>query len=287
MRRVLITGSRGFIGRNLAEACGNQFEFVGLDLAEGMDLRDPAALGRVDGPFHAVVHLAGLSFVPASHDRPYDYYSANFNTALAVAEFCRVRGVPLLIYPNTYVYGPPQWLPVDESHPIALPSPYHRSKHLAEGLLMGYFGPGQTRVVSLRVFNLYGPYQAEQFLVPQILRQACSGGSVTVRDLEPRRDFLHVNDFVRLIGAILDSTAPEAGVYNVGSGASCSVKEVIDLVSEILASELQVVNLNQRRTDEIMDCYADIRKARSAFNWAPAQSLRDGLSNLIGARTYV
>ena len=105
MKRVLITGSRGFVGRNLVEAWGSQFEFIGLDLAEGLDLRDPDTLNRLDGHFDAVVHLVGLNGVTGSYERPYDYYSTNFNTALAVAEFCRIRSVPLLVYPNTYVYG--------------------------------------------------------------------------------------------------------------------------------------------------------------------------------------
>ena len=281
MKRVLITGSRGFVGRNLIEACDQQFELIGVDLADGLDLRDPAALGRLEGAFDAVVHLAGLSFVPASFDRPYEYYSTNFNTALAIAEFCRARSVPLLIYPNTYVYGQPQRLPMNEAHPIALPSPYHKSKQIAEDMLMGYFGPGETRVVSLRVFNLYGPHQAAQFLVPKIIRQARLDGKVTVHDLEPRRDFIHVWDFARLIAAIIDQSAAASGVYNVGSGTSHSVKELIDLVGETLGRELEVISLGRRRKDEIMDCYADIRKARRVFGWTPAESLRGGLTNLL------
>jgi len=287
MKRVLVTGSRGFVGRNLLEVGAGAFEFVGLDLADGIDLRDPGAFSRLEGSFDAAIHLAGLSFVPESHSRPHDYYSVNFNTALAVAEYCRTKNVSLLIYPNTYVYGAPVILPVGELHPIALPSPYHRSKKLAEDLLLGYFDPSKTKVISLRVFNLYGPHQGKRFLLPQILEQAVKEGRVTVRDLEPRRDFLHIEDFVRLLIAILASVAPDPGVYNVGSGCSHAVRDLITLTSELLGRELQVVDLGERRPGEIMDCYADIRKVQRSFGWAPAKTLRDGVSGLLRDASYV
>jgi nucleoside-diphosphate-sugar epimerase len=281
MKRVLITGSQGFVGRNLIEALSPYFAITGIDLADGVDLTGPRSFERIKGQFDAVVHLAGVSFVPDSFERPFDFHRINFNGALNIAEYCRRHSIQTLLYPNTYIYGQPLRLPVDEAHPISLPSPYHKSKKLAEDLLLGYFNADQTQVVALRVFNLYGPHQDTRFLVPQILRDARASGRVTVRDLEPRRDFLYIKDFVRLIRLVLECRDAAAGVYNVGSGRSYSVAELIDLVRDQLGVPLEVKNLNDRRPNEIMDCYADITKVGRVFGWKPAYSLRDGLQELL------
>jgi nucleoside-diphosphate-sugar epimerase len=287
LKRVLITGSRGFVARHLTDELRGTFALTGVDLVDGIDLTKPGSLDAIDGDFHAVVHLAGLSFVPASFDRPADFCRVNFNGALTVAEFCRQRGVATLIYPNTYVYGQPQRLPVDESHPIALPSPYHLSKKLAEDLLLGYFGSAGTRVISLRVFNLYGPHQEPRFLIPQMVAEAGASGQITVCDLDPRRDYLHIKDFVRLMLQILFTEAPETGVYNVGSGQSHSVSDVIALLKELLGRPIAVRSLNQRRSGEIMDCCADITKVCRAFAWKPETSLGDGLRQLLAETQHV
>jgi UDP-glucose 4-epimerase len=281
LKRVLITGAAGFLGRNLARYLGSHFELLGVDLADGFDVCDPAAFERLPGSFDAVVHLAGLTFVPESHERPRDYYHVNLLSALNTAEFCRRRAVRVLIFPNTYVYGPPRKLPVDEDHPLVLPSPYHKSKKLAEDLLLGYFEAHQTKVVVFRVFNLYGPGQSDRFLIPGLLAQALRGNKVKVLDLEPRRDFLHIDDFVRLVGAVVGEETPAEGVYNVGTGRSYSVAEVVNLLATVLGRPLEMEDLGQRRKNEIMDCYADISKAKSTFGWQPRVSLEEGLTRLV------
>jgi UDP-glucose 4-epimerase len=287
MKRVLITGARGFVGCHLADELNEGFSVTGVDLTDGIDLANPASLDFLDGAFDAVIHLAGLSFVPASFERPAEFHRVNFNGALTVAEFCRRRGVRTLIYPNTYVYGQPHRLPVDEHHPIALPSPYHLSKKLAEDLLLGYFGTGVTQVVALRVFNLYGHHQNPQFLIPQMVAEACAFGRITVRDIEPRRDFLYIKDFVRLIRLVLEAGVLEGGIYNIGSGKSHSVADVIALIRELLGRPIEVRNLNERRLNEIMDCYADVSKVSRIFGWTPRYSLRDGLKDLLETTAYV
>jgi len=287
VKRVLITGVRGFVGRHLTDELGGEFSVTGIDLADGVDLTDPSSLDSLEGEFEAVVHLAGMSFVPASFERPAEFHRVNFNGALTVAEFCRRRGVRTLIYPNTYVYGQPHRLPVDEAHPIFLPSPYHHSKQLAENLLLGYFGAAETRVVALRVFNLYGEHQDPKFLIPQMIAEAFANGRITVRDTEPRRDFLYIKDFARLVRLVLEAGVPESGIYNVGSGQSHSVAEVVALVRELLARPIELRNLNERRPNEIMDCYADVTKVSRVFGWSPRHSLRDGLKDLLGTSAHV
>lgn len=287
MKRILVTGSEGFVGRHLMRGLASEHTMVGVDLADGLDLSDYASFERIEGKFDCVIHLAARSFVPESFAQPLAFYHTNVVGALHIAEFCRVRQVPCLIYPNTYVYGNPQHLPVSEQHPVALPSPYHRSKMLAEELLRGYFSPAETRVISLRVFNLFGPGQDSRFLVPQLIQQARMNTFVTVKDATPRRDFLYIRDFVALVASIVATGEPPAGVYNIGTGRSHSVAELVSTLSQVLSKPLRLEDARTPRPDEIMDCYADTTRAREAFGWSPKYALADGLRETLSGETHV
>ena len=101
-----------------------------------------------------------------------------------------------------------------------------------------------------------------------------------VKDLEPKRDYLYIKDMVSLIDLIINSKSAY-GVYNVGSGESYSVGQVIDLVVDILNKPINVKASGVRRESEVMDCYADIRKLVKDFDWIKKYSLRSGLADYI------
>ncbi len=287
MKRILITGSSGFIGRNLWPVLEQSHTVVGVSLSGGVDIAKPGALDHLKGDFDAVLHLAGKSYVPESFEKPAEYYHSNINGALTVAEFCRRRDVKNLIYANTYVYGPPEVLPVDELHRVFPGSPYHRSKLLAEELLLGYFPSSGTKVCSLRIFNLYGPHQDLRFLIPKLISEATSEGKVTIEDIEPRRDYIHISDFADLIIAIVGIGISESGIYNVGSGISTSVGELIEILRRCLPKPFEVICKGVRRPNEIMDCRADTRKLMCAFGWYPRIGLEAGVAGIAKWKIYV
>jgi len=281
MKQILITGSRGFIGKNIVEELSGNFRFTEIDLATGYDLLDPRSMDNIAGDFEAVIHLAGVTFVPDSYKRPQYFYDVNFNTTLNTAEFCRSRNIKKFIYLNTYVYGQPQYQPIDELHPIALPSPYHKSKKLAEDLVMGYFDLSDTKVYALRLFNIFGKHQDDKFLIPKMVMGAMHNRAIHVMDTAPKRDFIYITDFVNLIHKVLDSGNTESGIFNVGTGTSYSVLELIDEIKKLLGADIKVINENIRRENEIMDCRADISKVESTFHWQPKESFASGLAKYI------
>ena len=286
MKRLLITGSSGFIGRNVRPVLEHEHSVVGVNISGGVDITKAGALDYLGGDFDAVLHLAGKSYVPESFERPAEYYHANINGALTVAEFCRRRGVKDLIYANTYVYGSPQSLPIDEAHRVSPGSPYHRSKLLGEELLLGYFPSSGTKVCSLRIFNIYGPHQDPRFLIPKLITEASATGRVNVEDLEPRRDFIHVSDFANLVLTIVGAGITDSGIYNVGSGTSVSVGEVIETIRRCLPRPFEVICAKRRRPNEIMDCRANTRKVTATFGWYPRIGLEDGVARIVKEQLY-
>lgn len=280
VRRALVTGATGFLGRHLGAALGAAgVEVRGVSRATGHDiLRDELPLEGVDHVFH----LAAATGIPAAWEDPPGTLLANAQGTVRVLDQCRRAGVPLT-FASTYIYGKPQRLPVAEDHPVTPSNPYSLSKILAEEACRGFSGMYGLPVGVLRVFNLYGPGQDERFLLPLIVRQAKDPAldEVVVQDLAPRRDYVHVADVVR---AFLAATRLRGfAVFNVGSGASHSVAEVIALACRAAGRPKPARQTGAVRPADVPETVADIRAIGAALGWAPRVPLEDGLRGMLAA----
>ena len=222
--RIVVTGESGFVGRRLAarlRALG--VEVTGFSRSTGGDLLT-GTLPLV-GAGH-VFHLGALSFVPDSWADPASYHLVNTHGTVRVLDQCRRAGVPLTFI-STFVYGAAAPVPVAEDFPPAPANPYAWSKLAAEDACRFFTRTYGMDVTVLRLFNAYGPGQKDSFLIPTIARQAVDPAveEIVVADLAPRRDFVHVDDVVE---AMISTVGLQGGgTYNVGSGKSHSVGDVI------------------------------------------------------------
>lgn len=278
--RILLTGSDGFVGRRLAPrlaAAGHDVH--ACDLHGGCDLTQADTLGQFrDRAITTVIHLAGLVFVPASWGDRDAFMRVNAGGTRNVAAFCRVTGARLLLV-SAYVYGVPQYLPIDEHHPAQPNNPYAASKLAAETEARAAGVP----LTIVRPFNLYGPGQDARFLIPSLMAQAKSGTEIVVNDLAPRRDYLHIDDFCAALLALLDGDWSQPRLFNVGAGVSHSVGEVLALLNELRGGTLRWQERGVRRDNEIPDTVADCRALQAATGWQPQMTLRDGLAALSNA----
>lgn len=278
-KKILITGHLGFIGQALVNRlCSLHKEFVGLSRSQGLDIRTPSAFNAVvPSQISCVVHLAGLTNVPLSWREPSEFYHTNTLGTQVVLDFCRAHSLPLIFF-SSYLYGLPQYLPIDEDHPITPSNPYAQSKWFAEQLCQFYAKHYDVPVTILRPFNIYGPGQSTNFLISRVLEQAKKSDTIHVQDTAPRRDYVYVDDLIDVVMFFL-SRNTHHGVYNVGSGLSYSVLDVISLLSTCMDKKLTVVSENIRRENEIMDTVADISRIQSIFDWKP-KTLEAGLKLL-------
>src|SRR5258708_2340518 len=126
---ILVVGSEGFIGTELVKALElDNFQVFRFSRSLGNDLVKEG----VFSPFEAqgittVIHVAGRSFIPDSWKSPLDFYQVNTMGTERALEFCRKEGARM-VYVSTYVYGRPQYLPIDEKHPVAPLNPYTHSR---------------------------------------------------------------------------------------------------------------------------------------------------------------
>jgi nucleoside-diphosphate-sugar epimerase len=280
--RVLVTGATGFIGRAVtARLNRDRTPFLALDSKAG-DIAAPETLAALRGEsFSAVIHLAGRSFVPDSWAQPDEFARINVQGTMNVLELCRARRTPL-VFASAYVYGNPLRLPISEEDAPNPNNPYAQSKYLAEQACRSCYDAEGFPITVLRLFNVYGPNQRERFLIPTIIRQVLRERAIEVLDLRPRRDWVFVSDVAEAIVAA--ATRPAGfSVYNIGSGSSVSVEELIRTIQAVAGTDLPVHSKEVQRADEIADTVAQIEKARSRLGWSPRVSLRQGLQQCIEA----
>ena len=280
-RNILVTGSTGFIGKPLVrclEQLGATVHHFARSL--GNDILDKSAFNSFWGKgIDTVFHLAGLTFVPNSWSNPAEFYAVNCLGTQHTLEFCRTVNAHML-YISAYVYGVPQYLPIDEVHPVAPNNPYAHSKWLGEELCRFYAGNMGVKATVLRGFNLYGPGQDERFLLPWIIMQAKEGKEIVVKDDTPRRDYLNVDDFVG--ACILAMQTPDQfRIFNVGSGYSLSVREVIEAVVRVAGNSVGWRCTGEVRQNEIPDTVADCRSIYRELGWHCSQTLPEVLSEMM------
>lgn len=281
---VLVTGHLGFLGRALVQGLEEEgIRWYGASRRSGIDLANANALAGMPD-CAAVVHLAGRNDVTESWSDPELFHRSNVLSTLTVAEYARQRKARV-VFLSTNLYGAPQYIPVDERHPVACLNPYGWSKRSAELVLEEYAACFDVPVTVLRLFNCYGPRQSNKALIPHLVEQALAGGPIRVNDLTPRRDYVFVDDVVRVIlRAIARSASATFDVFNIGFGKSWSVAEVIRLLLDVVGQR-EVIERGDRRRSEVDDVVCDNRKASTALNWAPAVGLPEGLRRMVAVGT--
>ena len=280
MARVLVTGAAGFVGRTLVPA----LEQAGHDVIAARrcdgDVTEAATWVRLPAVEH-VFHLAGRSFVPESWRDPAGFLHANVSGTAQGLAYSRACGAHF-VFVSGYLYGSPKRLPIQEDDPQEPNNPYALSKSLAEQICAFYAMSMGMPVTVIRPFNIYGPGQRMEFLIPRLLDQVKKGTDIRVNDLTPRRDYVHLDD---LVAALVRTIERPGGyrVFNIGSGISYSVRDIIDTIQAAADTRLPVVSSEQPRSNEIADVRADITRARTMLGWESRYSFADGIARLVRA----
>ena len=275
---VVLTGAGGFIGRALIERLRSDGLEVLPLASHGGDIAEAATWERLP-PARHVIHLAGRSFVPDSWQNGPAFVRTNVLGTEQALSYCRRHGAGIVLA-SAYVYGIPERLPIHEDDPVRPSNPYALTKRMAEELCEFAGRVQGVPATVLRLFNVYGPGQREEFLIPSILRQVREGSEVRVLSLSPRRDYVFLAD---VVDAFARALGPSAGFrcFNIGSGLSYSVREVIDIAQEIAGTSLAVVSESIDRPQEIPDTRADIVRANDLLHWTPRWSFPDGIRHML------
>jgi len=277
--RIAVTGSSGFIGSHLTPLLKtNGYDVVEISRQKGINLEDWNQVQSIK-PCDIIIHLAAKTFVPDSFNNPYEFYESNIKLTLNVAELAN-RWKARLIHLSSYLYGPPQYLPVDENHTLNPHNPYAQTKLISENIITGYARDFNVKGIMFRVFNIYGPNQDSSFLIPTILKQV-KEGKVVLKDPRPKRDFIHVYDVASAIVKSVLTNFENMDIVNLGSGKSYSVTEIVEYFQNYSKTPFEVEYTNEFRPGEVLDSVSDNSKLRKILNWSPELTLEQGISKLL------
>lgn len=276
---IAVSGSNGFVGKNV---CGLLREaghtIIPIDITGGYDLSETSIIDQVS-KIDCFIHLANLVYVPASYEDPLRFYRTNYLTTLNALEICRKWNAKL-VYISSYVYGPPQYIPVDEKHPVCPFNPYAQTKIICEKLCEGYQRDFGVKISIIRPFNLYGVGQRGKLLIPEIITQLKEGKKcINLKAASPKRDYVNVIDLSKAIKLCAEVECP-IGPYNVCSGQSVSVREITEIINNNLKEKVQFFFSDSDRPNEVDETRGAYTKLKE-LGWEPSISFEDGIKAIV------
>jgi nucleoside-diphosphate-sugar epimerase len=132
-------------------------------------------------------------------------------------------------------------------------------------------------VVILRGFTFYGPHQKGEQLIPSIIESIKKDKPIIVNDPNPKRDYLHITDFNRLIYLILRSSFSGNEIYNLGEGNLYNNLEVAQMANGLATKSVPLLIKGEKRRNDVLECCADMTKIKKDFKWEPEVDLQSGL----------
>lgn len=275
--KIVVTGSRGFVGEYLIKSLRQEkHTVIEIDSILGHDITSWECVKNFKD-FDILFHLAARSFVPDSYTYPRDFYYVNITGTINALELCRLNNAKM-IYVSSYVYGIPDYLPIDENHVRKAFNPYSRTKNICEDICKDYHEEFNVPVTILRPFNIFGKGQRGNFLIPLVLNQLQSE-KIVLNDPRPKRDYIHINDVIASFSKSLGLQG--FNILNIGCGKSYSIEEIVKIIVKLSGEKIDVKYLHSYRAEEVLDTIADIRLAAKVLNWTPEISLEEGLSELV------
>lgn len=290
--RIAVTGASGFIGGHLvrllrsrgseAVALSRQPPLAGDAAWREIDLLDPDSVARAIEGCDGVVHLAAVTparQIDADLERARLINVAGTDN---VAEASRRASVDKLVFISSgKVYAPDARQPVSEQEPLGPSTNLGRLKLAAERRIEETTrGDPRLSATVLRMFNVYGPGQRRAFLIPKVLDHL-ETGSIALGDLRARRDFLYVDDAIDAVLVALGRREPGFSVYNVGTGRSISVGDVVSELARLSGNPLRVTfDPEQVRSAEPEEERPAIDRIEE-LGWTARTELTTGLTRVL------
>lgn len=301
----LVTGGAGFIGSHLVEALVNEGQPVRVfdDLSTGLrdnlghletkpelvvgDLADPAAVAKAMRDVKVVFHLGALASVARSVENPLATHAACATGTLNVLDAARQAGVRRVVYAaSSSAYGglsnPDGQSEDAQLNPL---SPYAAAKLAGELYLQAFTATYGLETAAVRFFNIFGPRQRADSPYSGVIAlfiAAMSAGQAPVvhGDGLQSRDFTYVTNAVQALRKAAMAPKASGNVYNVGTGASITVLDLVNALNELLGKQLKPT-FGPTRAGDVRFSRAEITKARQDLGYDPNVGFTDGLKKTL------
>jgi dTDP-glucose 4,6-dehydratase len=215
---------------------------------------------------------------------PLQVAEINAMGSINILKACQDSKVKRLVHvSSSEVYGPAQYVPMNENHPLRPCSTYSVTKLAADLWAQTFFWEHKLPVTILRPFNAFGPRESLPYFIPEIIRQCLKEPVIYVGNLETSRDFTYVEDTANAMTKALETPNIEGEIINIGTGQTHKMKDILTLVKqETDAEEKQVIVVKDRlRPKDVETLISDNTKAREILDWKPTIAFEDGIQRTI------
>jgi len=310
--RILVTGGAGFIGGHLAERfVTDGHEVVVLDnfdpfydtrikdhtvevcreranegggsyrLVEG-DVRDADLVTDLVKEAEYVYHQAAQAGVRPSVKNPRKYDEINVDGTLNVLDAARDTGIErVVLASSSSVYGKPEYLPYDESHPTTPVSPYGASKLAAERYACAYSEVYGLPAVALRYFTVYGPRMRPNMAISNFVSRCInSEPPVVYGDGTQTRDFTFIDDVIESNVTLLEENAADGEAVNIGSTDNIEILTLAEEIRDQLAPNLEI-EFAERHDADAEHTHSDSSKASELLGYESSRTIREGVEEFI------
>ena len=296
MRKILITGSAGFSGKYLIKYLLNkkEYDIVGVDkkrsgLIEEKDIdltkKEQLSIFLKNYRPDIIFHLAGTT----KSNFYKEFYKNNLFTTINLLERLvenELFNTNILLISSAAVYGNPKTNPVKEENSTEPINYYGSSKLAMEKIAMQFFKNYNLKINIARTFNIIGTGQPNTFVIPQIisklnkLKKNDMKQIIKMGNLDYRRDYVDIRDVVKAYWEIVENNIGGI-IYNVGSGQSYSVVEIIEKIAKIMKINVKIKKLVlPKKNGEIKEIVADIRKIKK-IGWQPEINIEQTLKRMV------
>jgi len=298
---ILVTGGCGFIGAALVRGLLEKDEQVlvldnfhtagrerlpndpRLEVVEA-DVRDQdrvMAIFRRSSP-DEVIHLAALHFIPYCDEHPLETLEVNGQGTRNVAHAAAQANVHRLLFSSSAAVYPVSETPCCEATPPGPVDIYGYSKWMAEAILELACQSNRLSAMTLRLFNVYGPGETNPHVIPHIVDEVRAGGPIHLGNLESRRDYIFIDDAVEAILRVRAQVTEGYSVFNVGTGRTHSVRDIVRAFEASLGRRLEVRPVPEliRRIDR-PSLWADPSSLGELLKWTADTTLEQGISQLL------
>lgn len=305
-KKVLVTGSAGFIGSHLTEKLlengADVSSFIRYNSRDDagfiQSLKDSKKINVIKGDIrelstvkdaikgHDVVfHLAASISVHYSIIHPSEVVETNIMGTLNILNACKDENVEkVIVTSSSEVYGTALYAPIDEKHPLQAQSPYAASKISGDKIAESFYKCYNLPVAVIRPFNTFGPRQSTRAVIPSVITQALTQDKILIGATDTFRDFTFVEDTANGFIKIAESPKSVGEVINIGTGVDISINDMIKKVVELIGRDIKIVVDEKRlrpNKSEVMKLLASNEKAKKLVGWEPEFTFEAGLKKTI------